>query len=737
MRRLIGPLTAALALTAQPLLAAPAPGTPFVFSRPALATTVFPRVAQVADLDADGRPDIVSGVGNSCCPTSIGVSVMLAREGGFFDPAAVYETPTLADGTGQMLPDDLEILDVDGDGALDVIASVRIDNAEPGTYTAVALPGRGDGSFGAATRLPFPTFKVLEVGNLRQGDGLIAVVARASETQLWQLSSGFDFVHTGNLSGIASDLLAQDLDADGTDELLAYQGPLLRLYRELAPGALASIPDVRALRAADVSGDGLPEVLATQAGGAVQVLGQDLATVRTLSAGGGGLQANAGELDGDGLADVVRANSDSSVTVFFGKGGVPVRVPLTHSPSDVFVLDATGDAAADILALETDASIIEVLEGDGAGGFPAQRPTRPTAPGHVIVEHGDFNGDGKPDLVTGPWYPFFDGALAGFAARVALGDGNGGLTQSAALNIDGAVSGIAVADVNGDGNDDVVVSEYYAATSFFLGNGDGTFGPRVPVATCYFNDGLVAGDFNSDGYGDVAFVCNSIIYRNTLTIALGSPGGLVRTPEIPIANANQTYVLRTGDVNGDGNEDIALGGLDYFASSTACLPDPLCLLQRSDGPVTYFVGLGNGVFEPVTRGAPTGARFYDLALEDVDGDGRDDLLTTMLFEDSVVIQPGKADGTVGEAVRVPTYDYPTVLRVADVTGDGEKDLVMSHGPSILSVHAGADGVAFEPPTSYAYRSAFGELVVGNYSGDEGLDVLAGLGSGVEVFTNGA
>jgi len=294
-----------------------------------------------------------------------------------------------------------------------------------------------------------------------------------------------------------------------------------------------------------------------------------------------------------------------------------------------------------------------------------------------------------------------------------------------------------VADVNGDGKQDVVMSEYYAATSFFLGNGDGTFGPRVPFASCYFNDGLVTGDFNDDGYGDAAFVCNSAIYRNTLVVALGTPAGLVRTPEIPLAvHANQTWVLRTGDVNGDGNQDIALAGFDYYSSDQSCLPDVICYIARSDGPVAFFLGLGNGVFEPTSHGAPVGGFVYDLALADVNGDGRDDLLTTMTYEDRVIIQPGKADGTVGPAVSIPTYDYPTALRVADVTGDGAKDLVMTHGPAILSVHAGTGGFTFAAPTSYAYRSASGELVIGNYSGDARPDVLAGTGTGVEVFTNG-
>lgn len=730
MRRLILPLAAALAISTQPLLAAPAP--PFVFSRPAIAPTVAPRAAELADLDADGRTDLVSAVGNSCCPTSIGISVMRGRDDGSFHPATVSITSTL--------PDDLELLDLDGTGTLDAVAALRLQNSEPGSYTAVALPGNGDGTFGETVDLSFPTFSTMAVGRFREGGAVSAVLSTDGGLAVWDQYFGLNFTDAGLLDpGTAGRLLAADLDADGRDELLAYGDEMLTLYRGRTAAASIALTDVVGLRAADVTGDGLPEVVATQSGGQVRAFGPNLGAVKSfLSNQSEALQSNVGELDGDGIPDVVRANTDASVTVFFGKGGSLPRIPLAQIPTDVFVRDATGDGLADILALETGASIVEVLDGDGAGGFPAQRPVRSTMSAHWLLERGDFNGDGKPDLVSTNLYPYFDGALALFKARVALGDGNGGLTQTAILAVDGAVSGIGVTDVNGDGKQDVVVSEYYAATSFFLGNGDGTFGPRVPVATCYFNDGLVTGDFNKDGYGDVAFVCNSIIYRTTLAVALGSPVGLVRTPEIPLAvNANQTWTLRIGDVNGDGNQDIALGGFDYFAADQSCLPDAICYTQRSDGPVSYFLGLGSGVFEPVTRGAPVGRFFYDLALADLNGDGKDDLVTTMTYDDQVLIQPGKADGTVGPPVTIPTYDYPTVVRVADLTGDGKKDLVMTHGPSILSVHPGTGGFAFGAPTSYAYRSASGELVLGNYAGDARTDVLAGTGTGVEIFTNGA
>ncbi|HEX9824750.1 MAG TPA: VCBS repeat-containing protein, partial [Actinomycetota bacterium] len=443
---------AALVLGTLPAVQA-APAEPFLFSRPALAPTVFPRVAELADLDGDGRAELVSAVGNSCCPTSIGISVMKARSGGSFDPAAVALTTSL--------PDDLEVLDVDGDGMLDAIAAVRIDNAQPGEYLAEALSGNGDGSFAESMSLPFPIFSAMAVGRFRTGGAISAVLATENGLARWDRTAGFSFATAGSLgTDVASQLLAADLDADGRDELLVFADGTLSLYRAFARVASRSVPGLTGLRAADFTGDGLPEVIATEYDGRVTVLDGALAPVKSFTAPMPATQSTVGDLDGDGKADVIRANESYGLTVFFGKGGTPLTVPLAQPATDVFVHDATGDGKADLLALETTSSVVEVLEGDGAGGFPGQRPIRATMPGHYLLERGDFNGDGKPDLLTAPWWAYLDGIGQGLKARTLLGDGNGGLTPSATLDIEGAVSGVGVADVNGDGKQDVVMSEY-------------------------------------------------------------------------------------------------------------------------------------------------------------------------------------------------------------------------------------------------------------------------------------
>src|SRR5262249_44050729 len=119
------------------------------------------------------------------------------------------------------------------------------------------------------------------------------------------------------------------------------------------------------------------------------------------------------DLNGDGRLDAVTANEksdDASILLSDGKGGfapAPVpRVAAGHSPNDVAIAAFDGDGHPDLAFANHDSPYLTILLGDGEGGF---RPS-PHSPVSVSVKPhphglsaGDFNGDGRPDLVTDSW----------------------------------------------------------------------------------------------------------------------------------------------------------------------------------------------------------------------------------------------------------------------------------------------------------------------------------------------
>ncbi len=116
---------------------------------------------------------------------------------------------------------------------------------------------------------------------------------------------------------------------------------------------------------------------------------------------------------------------------------------------------------------------------------------------------GDFNGDGKPDVV------FFSYTTT-YQVSVSLNNGDGTFKAPVATNVAGTgLIGMAVGDFNGDGKLDVVIGQYpdkngFGAVRIMLGNGDGTFQQGKTVSVAGTPSTIVVGDFNSDGNLDVA-----------------------------------------------------------------------------------------------------------------------------------------------------------------------------------------------------------------------------------------
>jgi len=300
-----------------------------------------------------------------------------------------------------------------------------------------------------------------------------------------------------------------------------------------------------------------------------------------------------GDFNGDGIPDLAVLGTDNiysdppfSITILFGKGdGTFTTGPSTQLPSstpvvDILAGDFNDDDKEDIVLL-TDflypagPTVISLL-GRGDGTFAistASTVALPTQGGGDVIQpsmvSADFNGDGKPDLgIVGNY--IYGGV------SILLGNGDGTFTATATNpEASRGLGMIAAGDFNGDHIPDLVVSDYFNAssTTVLLGKGDGTFtATDASLSTDTFTQSAVVGDFNGDGKADIA-----IGLGGSVAVYLGEGDGSFTQPAgSPFSGPG--VGLRIGDFNHDGKLDLA--GVNSYAQTVGVL------LGAGDGTFT-------------------------------------------------------------------------------------------------------------------------------------------------------
>jgi hypothetical protein len=281
-------------------------------------------------------------------------------------------------------------------------------------------------------------------------------------------------------------------------------------------------------------------------------------------------------------------------------------------------------------------------------------------------------------------------------------------------------SPIVTADFNGDGRLDLAGANINSV-SVLLGNGDGTFQPAITSPTTGAGGALAAADFNGDGKIDLVTTRDG-----TAMILLGKGDGTFQAPS-PLPGSGGTdlafLAVAVGDVNGDGKADLILTGNAAFGYPDASVQGFYkVLLGNDDG--TFTQGGGDSV----------GADASSVALADLNGDGKLDLVIGDSSTQVVYVIPGHGDGTfyyqTGYGIGAPLYG----VGVADFNHDGKPDLAIpfdSGGVSSLEIFSGnGDG-------TFAYGGNFpsGGLrnpTIADFNRDGNLDVATTSPGGVSV-----
>ena len=356
------------------------------------------------------------------------------------------------------------------------------------------------------------------------------------------------------------------------------------------------------------------------------------------------------DFNGDGHLDlavpvysIFTSLTDANILLGKGDGAFTAgpAFPITgQNVNNAAVGDFNGDGKADTALSLPDANEIQVLLGNGKGGFIAMPPISISLSVFVVAT-GDFNGDGKADLIV----------QGGGGITILLGNGDGTFTTGTTIPLIGLQS-VVVGDFNRDGKADFAVADYFNETVIvFLGNGDGTFTQvSSSPATGYQPLDIAAVDLTRNGILDLVVSNQNGGYPEpgSLTVLLGKGDGTFTPASVSPTTGSIPYSVKFADFNGDGKPDLVTA-------------------NAGSNTVTVLLGNGDGTFAaPLSPVAGTDPVYG--AVGDFNGDGLPDLAVADNTISSMTI-------LLDLQTQVATA---TATRIA-VTGSG-KHLVDAHYP---------------------------------------------------------
>jgi hypothetical protein len=628
-----------------------------------------PAALLAVDLNGDGRLDLVTANQNDNS-----ISVLLNNGLGGFMAAK-----TFAAGAG---PVALASGNINGDGHVDLVV------ADNGASVVTVLLGDGHGNFTSGGTVPVvinPTSVAVADFN---GDGLADIAT---------VSGGYAHLDVNiNLGGgtfatavnyatgfCANSVVVGDFNHDGSPDLaVACNFPStdgVSVLLGKGDGTFQNCVNYRVggqtpvtLAVGDFNGDGAQDLVTANdqfANNSVSVLlgngDGTFGTSNVYTAGQTPVAVAVGDFNRDGVEDVVAANRGAfqgtqigSISLLLGNGdGTLLASPdlVVPGPGPSVEADFNGDGIPDLAVVTTSPAFsgVMIFPGIGNGSFGAPIPTvqidQPTC-----VAAGDFNGDHNMDLAVS----------TNSGVTILLGNGNGTFGTRYDYTAGPSPAWVAVDDFNGDGHLDLAVANNPASgggVSILLGNGDGTFATASSVAAGGAATYLATGDFNGDGFKDLAVVNGS---ANKVSVVLGHGDGAFGSPT-GYATQVGPGSAGIGDFNGDHHLDLAVP--TFFGSGAS-------------SALTIFQNKGTGAYA-VKAAYVTDSRPVGIAVADFNGDHRLDVATVNDFADNVYVFPGTGLGTFGTATGYVVGDRPTWATAADFNGDGLPDLAVVNSNS--------------------------------------------------------
>jgi hypothetical protein len=654
----------------------------------------------VADVNGDGKPDLLTANAHSGPADSGTAGVLLGNGDGTFRAVTEFSTGPGNASIG------ITVADANSDGKLDLLTA----NGEG--YTTSLLLGTGTGSFGAATQFstgagsyPYEV-AVADVNGDGKPDQLTANANTHTAGVLLGTGNGtFGPITTYSTSAgsAPTDIEVADVNGDGKLDLLTANifgnavGVLLGngngTFGTVTPFSTGADSSPFKLAVADVNGDGKLDLLTDNRGGdaAGVLLGTgtgSFGTVTPFSTGAGSRpqEIAVADVNGDGKPDLVTANSGTGTAGVLlnttptpgNRGFLPVATYSAGAgvfPNSIAVADVNSDGKLDLLTANGPTVGVQLGTGPGTFGTAATYSTGTSGAQSIAV--ADVNGDGKLDAVTV--------SFSSSTASVLPGTGTGSFGTAATYSVGAGTqpTSIVIADITGDGKPDLFTANRGRGPAF----GGGSVGVLVNTGTGSFSapslystgsntqpSSVAVADVNNDGKPDLLTANFDVSGSSPATVGVQLGGRLGTVTLFLIGNDSYPSDIKVADVNGDGKLDVLTTMYDVGAGRAGSLAGVL-------------LGTGTGNFGTVARystgeSSPTGTRStpYSLAVADVNGDGKLDLLTANQGTNTVGQLLGTGTGTFGAATTYSTGEgsAPRGIVVADVNGDGKPDLLTAN-----------------------------------------------------------
>lgn len=707
------------------------------------------------DLDGDGKPDIVAVNKGSN-------TLSILQNNWSSGVVAANSFSKVTDLHTNTAPSDVHLADMNNDGKLDMIVNSSVSQIRVFLNTST-----GTGNFTFAT--------------------------------------GVDY----NSVQQANHLAITDVDGDGRLDILGINraNNQMMIMRNIGIGAaidfdnptnFATGTEPAAIAIGDLDGDGKPDIavanyidnnvsvfLNTSVSG--EITSTSLAATQTFTVGGKPQGIAIGDIDGDGKMEIVTSYwAGSGVNILAntssGLGNISfssaAQFYAGSSTYWISLADMNGDGKLDIVASDQNGFIVipnqTTLGNITTAGFSTQ--TRFSANGSPRVFVGDLNGDGKPEVVaTNGTVSLFQNTLSVPAVITSV---------SPLKAAPGATITISGTDFDPIASNNTV---YFGATKVAASTAIGktqltvtvpsgaNFGPLSihnkinktiaysaeffqpvfsPYKTSFSSDDLapkldfatgtkpnsvISVDIDGDGKPDL-LTANYLTNSISMLLNASSTGAFDASSlnELKIIPGISVGVLAIGDINMDGKPDIILGHSSsdyirvYINTSTVGSPS---FTVSSDFDLGYD---GDGI--------------TSLAIADIDGDGKPDIIGTVNATSyNVAVLRNKTAPGSSIISLANTYSFNVSgtrlkrMAIGDLDGDGKPEIVVTHYTvnytegtgskvSVLTNQSNPGSIKFATSTSYTTGTGPYQVALGDMDGDGKLDIvtsnLANTGTGI-------